>query len=73
MFNNSNRSQVELTDLHTATKTEDQVQGRFLLDVIIAQGATIFKLFAGEDKTLLVRRNSFLVLNLALDIVDSIA
>jgi hypothetical protein len=30
-------------------------------------------LFASKDKTLLVRWNAFLVLNLALDVVDSIA
>ena len=41
-------------DLHTATKTEDKVKGRFLLDVVVGQGATIFELLAGEDQTLLV-------------------
>lgn len=30
-------------------------------------------MLASKDKTLLVRRNSFLVLNLAFDVVDSIA
>ena len=49
------------------------MQGGLLLDVVVAQGAAILELLASEDKTLLVRRNAFLVLNLALDVVDGIA
>ena len=30
-------------------------------------------MFAGEDETLLIRRNAFLVLNFGLDVVDGIA
>ena len=44
----------------------------YLLDVVVAQGAAIFKLLAGEDETLLVGRNAFLVLDLAFDVVDGI-
>ena len=44
-----------------------------LLNVVVAQGTAILKLFTGEDKTLLIRRNSFFVLDLGLDIVDGIA
>ncbi len=43
-----------------------------LLNVVVAQCTPIFKLLAGEDQTLLVRRDAFFVLNLALDIVDGI-
>lgn len=62
-----------LTDLHTTTQAEDEMQGRLLLDVVIAQGAAILELLASEDKALLIRRNAFLVLDLALDVVDCIA
>jgi len=48
------------------------MEGRLLLDVVVGQGATVFKLFSGEDQTLLVRRDPFFVLNLAFDIVDGI-
>jgi hypothetical protein len=48
------------------------MQGRFLLDVVVGQGATILKLLAGEDQALLVWGNALLVLDLALDIVDSV-
>ena len=44
----------------------------FFLDVVVGQSATIFKLLAGEDETLLVRGNALLVLNLGLHIVDRI-
>lgn len=42
------------------------------MDVVIAQGAAIFELLAGEDQALLVRWNAFFVLNLALDVVDRV-
>jgi len=48
------------------------VEGAFLLDVVVRKSATIFQLFAGEDEPLLVRWDSFLVLNLGLDILDGI-
>jgi hypothetical protein len=31
------------------TETEDQVESRLLLDVVVGQGATILELLAGED------------------------
>lgn len=48
------------------------MKGRFLLDVIVRESATILKLLAGEDQTLLIRGDAFLVLNLGLDIVNGI-
>lgn len=56
----------------TSTQPQNQVQRRFLLDVVIAQGASIFQLLSGKNQTLLIRRDSFLVLNLGLDVVDRI-
>jgi uncharacterized membrane protein len=51
------------------TETEDQVESRLLLDVVVGQSAAILELLAGEDQALLVRGNALLVLDLALDIV----
>ena len=48
------------------------MKGRLLLDVIIRKCPSIFQLFAGEDQALLVRRDTLLVLNLLLDIVNGI-
>jgi hypothetical protein len=42
------------------------------LDVVVAQRTAIFELLAGEDETLLVRRDAFFVLDLGLDIIDCI-
>lgn len=61
-----------LTDLHTATKTEDEMQSRLLLNVVVGESTAILKLLACEDQALLVWWNALLILNLALDIVDSV-
>ena len=42
------------------------------LDVIVRQGPSILQLLSGENQSLLVRRNSLLVLDLRLDIVDRV-
>jgi len=59
-------------DLHTSSKSEDQVEGGLLLDVVVLEGSAVFELLSGEDKSLLVWGNTFLVLNLGLDGFDGI-
>ena len=59
-------------DLHTTTETEDKMESRLLLNVIVRQGSTVFKLLTSENQTLLVRRDTFLILNLGLDIVNGV-
>ena len=46
---------------------------RFLLDVVVGEGTAVLQLLTSEDQTLLVRRDSLLILDLALNIVDSVA
>lgn len=46
---------------------------RFLLDVVVGEGTAILQLLTSEDQTLLVRRDSLLILDLALNIVDGVA
>ena len=60
-------------DLHATTETEDQMEGRLLLDVVVGECATVFQLLAGEDQALLIGRDTFLVLDLGLDIFDRVA
>jgi hypothetical protein len=48
------------------------VESRLLLDIVVRESATVLKLLAGENQALLIRRNAFLVLDLALDVVDGI-
>merc|ERR1711962_1535382 len=59
-------------DLHTSSKSQDKMEGGFLLDVVITQGATIFKLLTSEDQTLLIWWDSFFVLDLGLDVIDGV-
>ena len=56
----------------STAQTQHKVQCRFLLDVVVAQGATILQLLTSKDQALLVRGNALLVLDLALHIVDGI-
>ena len=49
-----------------------QVEGRFLLDVVVSQGAAIFQLLSREDQTLLIRRDTFLVLDLLHNVFDRV-
>ena len=60
-------------DLHSTAETEDEMEGALLLDVIIRKGAAILELLARKDETLLIRRNTLLVLDLSLYVVDGIA
>ena len=47
-----------------ASQAENQVERRLLLDVVVGQCAAVFQLLAGEDQTLLVRGDAFLVLRM---------
>ena len=48
------------------------MQGGFLLDVVVREGAAIFQLLTGKDQALLVWRDAFLVLDLGFDILDRV-
>ena len=49
-------------NLHSSSKSEDQVKSRLLLDVVVRQSPSIFQLFSGKDQPLLVWGDSLLVL-----------
>ncbi len=59
-------------DLHASAKTQNQVKGRLLLDVVVGERASVLQLLPSEDETLLIRGNAFLVLDLGLDVLDGI-
>merc|ERR1719305_1814176 len=59
-------------NLHTSTKTENQMQSGLLLDVVVREGATILKLFASKDQPLLVWGNAFFILDFGLDILNGV-
>jgi hypothetical protein len=50
--------------LLTTTKTEDQMESRLLLNVVITQGTTILQLLTSKDQSLLVRWDTLLILDL---------
>merc|ERR1739844_886120 len=50
-------------NLHTSTETEDQMKSTLLLNVVVGEGAAIFKLLASKDQPLLIWGNAFLVLD----------
>jgi hypothetical protein len=60
------------TRLVQTTEKRTEVEGALLLDVVVGKGAPILELLPCENETLLVRRNALLVLDLGLDIVNSI-
>jgi len=60
-------------DLHTSSKSQDKMESRLLLDVVIGESSTILELLSGEDKSLLVWWDSFLILDLGLDVLDSVS
>ena len=61
-------------DLHATTQTtEDKVECRLFLDVVVTQSTAILKLLASKDESLLVRGDAFLVLDFGLDVFDGIA
>jgi len=59
-------------DLHTSSQSQDEMKSGFLLDVVVAEGSSIFELLAGEDESLLIGRDTFLVLDLSLDVLDGV-
>ncbi len=48
------------------------MKGGLFLDVVVRQGAAIFELFTGKDKTLLIWWDPFFVLDFGLDVFDGI-
>merc|ERR1712200_342367 len=59
-------------NLHTSTKTENQMQSGFLLDVVVRERTAIFKLFTSKDQPLLVWGNAFLVLDLCFNVLNGV-
>ena len=60
-------------DLHTAPEPKDQVESRFLLDVVVTEGSSVLELLSGKDEPLLIGRNTFLVLDFGLHVLNRIA
>merc|ERR1711903_356285 len=59
-------------DLHSTPQPQDEVEGGFLLDVVVGEGPAVLQLLAGEDQPLLVWRNSLLILNFGFHVLYGI-
>ncbi len=58
--------------LSLLTQAENQVEGGLLLDVVVGESTPVLQLFAGEDQSLLIRRNPLLILDLLLDALNRV-
>ena len=58
--------------LNSSTETKYQMKSGLFLNVVIGKSATILELLSGKDETLLIRRNTFLVLDLGLYVINGI-
>ena len=56
----------------TTSKSEDQVEGGLLLNVVVRESSAILELFSSEDESLLIGRDTFLVLDLGLDVFNGV-
>jgi hypothetical protein len=68
-----NSSEELRGSLISASQSEYEVECGFLLDVVIRESSRVFELFSGEDETLLIGRDAFLVLDFGLDVFDGVA
>jgi hypothetical protein len=60
-------------DLHTSSKSEDQVKSGLFLNIVVGKSSSIFKLLSSKDKSLLIWWNSFLILDLGFDILNCVS
>ena len=56
----------------STSKSEDEMESGLFLDVVIRQGSAILKLLSGEDQSLLIWRDAFLVLDLGFDVLNGV-
>merc|ERR1712199_99300 len=49
------------------------MEGGLLLDVVIGESSAVFELLTSEDKSLLVWRNTFFVLDLGFDVLNGVS
>merc|ERR1712135_255067 len=72
LFNDGFTRQRLDKDLHATTQAQHQVQGAFLLDVVVRKCPAILELLACENQTLLIRRDAFLILDLGFHVVNGV-
>merc|ERR550525_803221 len=71
-LNNDCATTIVLWSLLSSPQSQHQMQRRLLLDIVIRQSPPILQLLAGKDQPLLLRRDSLLVLDLRLHILNRV-
>ena len=59
-------------DLHTTAESKHEMESGLLLDVVVGEGSAVLELLSSEDESLLIGRDTFLVLDLGLDVLDGV-
>ena len=59
-------------DLHTTSESQHKMESGLLLDVVVGEGSAVLELLTSEDKSLLIWRDTFLVLDLGLNVFDGV-
>ncbi len=62
---------ISLT-LLTTTKSQNEVKGRLLLDIVVWQGPAVFQLLSSKDQPLLIWGDTLLVLDFGLDVFNGV-
>ncbi len=57
---------------HASSEPQHQMQRGLLLNVVITKSASILELLPSKNQSLLIRRYALLILDLALDIINSV-
>ena len=60
-------------DLHSSSKSENQMECRFFLDVVVGESSSVLELLSGEDESLLIWWDSLFVLDLSFDVFDGVS
>jgi hypothetical protein len=56
----------------TSSKSKDKMEGGFLLDVVVRKGSSIFQLLSSKNESLLIRWDTFFVLDLGLHVLNGV-
>ena len=60
-------SQGSHEDLYSSPKSEDKMDSRLLLNVVICDSFSFLELLSTKDESLLIGRDAFFVMNFAFD------
>jgi len=59
-------------DLHSTSESENKMKSGFFLDVVVSESSSVIELFSSKDKSLLIWRNTFFVLDFLFDVFNRV-